>query len=423
MKNPFKRKKKELTEDEIIEREINEELKESDKPINPFNFKEIFELLKNKTDEDIEYDSLLTEEEKEIEEKDKKDLKRLLIISASSLLGVVIVFAIISCIFVETSKDDLYKITAPAIKAYYKNKYNKTLNIASIEKLTDESDEYNGQVLVTTKDGNYILYTDNEEYADDIDTSIKTQVEDSLNESLMQLGILESNINLSYQDYYNEYNKKISYINVIPDKSYEELISSNKLTIEYTGIITNDEDISLVQNVLSNYSSDSIIYLIKQENGLPTKLIVISKNTYYIINITGSKEVDDGIFTYEFDKNYNKINKITFNKYADSTVEDYDKYTLKNIFSIEIDTDYSYQNDIRGTYYLVKFSNSNIITNNLIEVDYNNDTSTYEELDISQYKNYVLISFGGYTYLVANSDLTLGYLSENKSFICNLGLC
>jgi lipopolysaccharide export LptBFGC system permease protein LptF len=239
----------------------------------------------------------------------------------------------------------------------------------------------------------------------------------------MQLGILESNINLSYQDYYNEYNKKISYINVIPDKSYEELISSNKLTIEYTGIITNDEDISLVQNVLSNYSSDSIIYLIKQENGLPTKLIVISKNTYYIINITGSKEVDNGIFTYEFDKNYNKINKITFNKYADSTVEDYDKYTLKNIFSIEIDTDYSYQNDIRGTYYLVKFSNSNIITNNLIEVDYNNDTSTYEELDISQYKNYVLISFGGYTYLVANSDLTLGYLSENKSFICNLGLC
>ena len=66
---------------------------------------------------------------------------------------------------------------------------------------------------------------------------------------------------------------------------------------------------------------------------------------------------------------------------------------------------------------------NNLNKNNLLQVDYNEDDRTFFEMNIKNYHNYIITSFGGSTYLIGDNDVTFGTLEENKSPLCNLGLC
>lgn len=415
--NLFKRAKRELTEDEIIEKELNEEFKEP----NLFDFKEIINLIKTKTDDEIEYENLLTEEEKLEEKREKEEDKKFMIKAFSILAGIFIVIIGISAFLVNENKSDLYKITEPLLKEYYKKNYNERVSFKSLEKLKID-DEETGIVLATTKDGKHIMTINNELIGDDISNKIHKELKSELDNKMANFSILNSEISLSYKDYYQEYNKKIEYINVIPNLKLEELKITKKLTVEYVAFYNGYLDNNTVLEILNDYSDDSKFYFIKLENGFPTKLDVINNKAQFNIAITGNREVEKGVFIYDLDRTINSTNTVKFSRYADNTIEEYPNYKLKNIFKIELESDYYYDKDkIISKYFLIKMNNLN--KNNLLQVDYNEDDRTFFEMNIKNYHNYIITSFGGSTYLIGDNDVTFGTLEENKSPLCNLGLC
>ncbi len=401
----------------MIEKELESEFKEP----NPLNFKEIFEIIKSKTDEDLEYENLLTEEEKMEELQDKEDTKKFLLKSGCILAIIFTFIIVIGIIFVNENKSDLYKITEPLLKEYYKSEYNENISFKSIEKIVINNEETN-IALATTKDNKHIMAINNKLIGDDISNNIKKELEVELNNKLSIANILSSEINLAYQDYYDKYNKKLDYINVIPNQKLEELKNSKKLTLEYTGFYRGDLDNELINDILKDYSSDSKFYLIKIDNGFPRTLNVINKNNQFNIDIIGQKEVDKGVYIYDMDRTYNAVNSVKFIRYSNSTIEFYPKYTLKNIFKIELDSNYSYNKDENiANYFMIKMDNLN--KDNLLQVEYSESNRTYFEKDIEDYNNFIISTFGGNTYLIGEQEVTFGNLVENKSFLCNLGLC
>lgn len=415
--NLFKKKKKELTEDEIIEKELDEEFKEP----NLFNLKEIINTIKTKTDDDIEYESLLTEEEKQEELKQKQEDKKFMIKAFSILAGIFLVVIVVGVFFIKDNKSDLYKITEPLLKDYYKNKYNEKVTFKSLEYLSID-DKKTDLVLATTRDNKHIMSINNELIGDDISNNISKELVTKINSELPNFGILNSEINIAYKDYYDKYNKRLDYINVIPNLKLDELIESKKLTVEYIAFYNGIIDNNVVLNILNNYSDDSKFYFIRLDNGLPTKLDVIDKINQFNINITGNREVEKEVFIYDLDRTHNAVNTVRFSRYANNTIEEYPNYTLKNIFKIELESDYSYsKKESIGNYFLIKMNNIN--KNNLLQVDYSESDHTFFEINIDNYNNFIIINFGGSSYLIGNNEVTFGTLEENKSFLCNLGLC
>lgn len=415
--NLFKKKKKELTEDEIIEKELEEEFKEP----NLFDFKEIINLIKTKTDEDIEYENYLTEEEKLEEQEERKEAKKFMIKAFSLLISIFAIIIGIGAFFVNENKSELYRITEPLLKEYYKNKYNEKVTFKSIENLVVDNKETD-VVLATTKDNKHIMAINNELIGDDISNKINKELNSELDSELSSLGILNSELTLSYKEYYNNYNKRLEYINVIPDLELDKLKETKKLTVEYAAFYTGFIDNNVILSILNNFSDDSKFFFIKLDNGQPTELDIIDKSKQFNINITGNREVDKGVFTYDLDRTVNSISRVNFTRYANSTINQYPKYTLKNIFKIELDSDYYYDKDVVvGNYFLIRMNNIN--KNNLLQVDYSEYDRTYFELNINSYNNYVITNFGGSSYIIGNNEVTFGSLEENKSFLCNLGLC
>lgn len=416
----FKKKPKELAEYELIEDELDKDVPE----ISPFNFKEFINILKNKTDEDIEYESLLTEEEKLEELNEQKEIKKLLI-KAGSIVVLIVLFIIGGMsLFFKINESELDSITKPILRDYYQENYNRNITFSSIEEICfkDKNNEQqcDGLVLATTKHNEHIIAINNDNIGDDINTKIIDDLNSFITKRLNNKMLLQE-IKYSYQDYYYDYNLKLPYINVLPNKPIEQLLDSKKVTISYRGIYDEDININEFANLLNYFSEDSKVYLIKENNSMPTKMYILSKNKINEINITGNRLLEDKIYAFEYKKSQNNITSSTITQYVDSKLVNYKNYKLSNIMEINFDkNNYNNEEELPG-YYLFRIDSSMIASSNLIQVEKNNDN--YKEKSVEDYYNLITISFGGHTYIIGEEKIIIGTLTKNKSFLCNLGIC
>lgn len=417
-----------------IEKQIKEQEDEIEKELPPedkVGIKEIFELLKTKSEDDIEYESLLTEEELKQEKDKEKEEKKILIIAISVMATALCAAWIFVNIYYNANKSDLLKITQPMLEEYYNKKYNSKVKITSIEELTVKDENNNdvptGIVLATTKDNKHLMTINNEIIGDDISISnINEEFLNYMNTFVEEGSLIYQSVDLSYKDYYLNYNRFYEYIYTLPDGyNLTKLFETNKLTANYRLVYQGQLDLTNIYNTLNMLSDDSKFYLIKQEVGLPVNLTVVTKEKTYAMDITTSIEKEKNIIYYELSREVNGVSVLNLGSILDPAIEAIGDYNITNVYTIDFEEIREYgKEETKPTYYLLKFNNKNINHKNVKQVNTNkNYNGYYPELEIDEYKDIVLIEFGGSTYLIAQEKLAFGTKTNKKSPLCNLGIC
>lgn len=411
-------------EEEELEREVNELMPES-----KFSFKESFELLKNKDEEEAEYESYLTEEELEEENRKKREEVKIIKIAESVMISVIILTIISVNVFYNTFKSDLLKITEPMLKEHYENITGEKAKTKTIEEFTvkGENNEMikTGIYLLTTEDNKHIMSLNNELIGDDINISQKKEhVKDHINPYLGEVELVIDTIDLSYDDYYTTYNRYLEYINVLPAKlSMEELLNSNKLTLTYKAIYKGEIDTNSILNIMTTFSPNSCMLLFKQESSGITNATIIKNNKAITLNITAEIEKTDGISYLELDRNINNVSDVKVSKYANSSVSTEEDYTVVNPISIKKESERNREEEEKTSYYLIRVSSSLINDTGFLELSTYKKEDTYREIKREEYEDVLLLTIGSHTYIFGENNLFIGQKGGKKSFLCKLGIC
>lgn len=432
MFNSIKEKIKNKKEEKTVLKKLKKEEKELEKEISAsypeeeFSLFNTFKLLKEKDEEEVEYESYLTKEELEELNKEKKFQKKVIIIAASAISILIISISTFTTLFYNANKSDLYKVTEPLLKEYYKEKYNKNLRVKSIEELIakDENDNEiaSGIYLLTTNDDKHIMSVNNTLIGDDIDTAQQEkEVLSFIDSYLPDLNSITSLVDLSYKDYYLEFNRYIDYINVIPGKmTTEELINSEKLTVTYKAVYQGFVNESFALNLINNFSDDSVFYFLKQELGGITNVKIITKEKIISLDVTAQIPKDDNIIYYELDRNKNNITDIMIKKYSNTSIKVIGNYDINNPISITYENN---NDENKENIYLLRFPSSLINKATYVELDTNKNNELYKELRKNNYSDIILIEISSYTYLIGKNEVLIGKKVEKNSTLCNLGLC
>lgn len=425
-----KAKEKELLEkikkeEEELEKEVNEKMQEP-----KFSFKESLELLKNKDEEELEYESYLTEEEIAEEEIKKKEEKRIIKNAAIVMVSVILATIVGVRVFYDTFKSDLLKITEPLLKSHYEEITGEKTKTKTIEEFMtkdeNKKDVGTGICLLTTEDDKHIMAVNNELIGDDIRIeSKKEEVKKYLLSHLGNIELVIDSIALSYDDYYLTYNRFVDYINVLPSKlTTEELISSNKLTLTYKAIYKGDLDLVSLENTINNFSNNSTILLFKQDMTGISNVTLIKRGITYSFNITAEIEKNDGITYLELDRNVNDIIDVNASLHSSSSVSTENDYNIVNPISIK--TEKNRQNrdeEEKPAYYLIRLASSLITEDGFVELSTYKREDTYREIEKDDYKDVFLFTIGSYTYVFGENDVFIGQIRGKKTFLCKLGIC
>ncbi|MBR6073219.1 MAG: hypothetical protein IKP76_02735 [Bacilli bacterium] len=405
--------KKEREEDKQIDDYLKEYEKieeEADKEkINIFSL-----LQKDPLEEELK--QYMSEEQLEQEKNDKKNNKILIIISSSIMAVIMVIALVIILVANYNMQDDLHKITAKELKEYYNNKYGTKTSIDEIKYICytnqDRKEECTDIVYATTKD-NHIILKKNEIIGDNNNTS---SIYNSYKQDILQYipsdKLITNNPIISYKDFYYNYYQYIDYIKVLPNKSYNELKDSKKLTIRDFIIYQGDIDENQIKGLIDTLNSDSELVLLKQKNGMPINIKVINQSAITSIDITAQINLDDGIINYQLDTNLNNTSTVSLIKVAGSSIKPLiDGTEFNNTFSLKIDKLRSYRDDEINrdnlpSYYLVSFNN--LTDNNIIQFNGNN------ELKKEEYKYLYYINTSNKTYVFATDDISIGNASYNK---------
>lgn len=420
------RKKEEviLKKIEKAEKELEKEITE-DNPETKFSLLDTFKSFKEKDIEENEYESYLTNQEIEKLNIQKKYQKRIITIAACFILLFYISISIGVTLFYN-NKSDLYKVTEPLLKEYYKEKYNAILKVKSIEELMT-SDENNKEIgsgiyLLTTNDDKHIMSLNNTLFGDDIDTTKqKDDIIDFIDLYLQDLNAITSSIDLSYKDYYMEFNRYIDYINVIPGKmTTEELINSKKLTVTYQTVYQGFVNDSIALNLINNFSDDSVFYFLKQELGGITNLKIVTKGKITTLDVTAQIAKDDNIIYYELDRTKNNISDVTIKKYTNTSTKAIGNYDIDNPIAITYENN---NDDTKEEIYLLRFPTSLINKSTYVELNMNKNNGLYQELEKKDYSDTILVEISSYTYIIGKNEVLIGKKTQKSSTLCNLGLC
>ncbi len=428
-------KKKRLKEKELIEKIKNEE-KEIEKEINEhtpeakFTFNETINLLKGKDEEELEYESYLTEDELKEENRKKEEERKIAKRVGIILIGVIIITVIGSKVFYDTFKSDLLKVTEPLLKEHYEKitgEKAKTKTIQELMRIDENRKEVKtGIYLLTTKDNKHLMSLNNSLIGDDI--NINTKKSDAKNYVINKLGDIElitDSISLSYDDYYITYNRFLDYMNVLPsDMSFEDLLESGKLALTYKAIYQGTLDLENIKNMMIKLSPNSSVLLLKQDNTGVKNVTYIKKDMVFTADITAEIEKDDGVAYLELDRNINGVNDVTISLYANSSVSTKNDYNIINPISIEPEEE-SYRRDEvkKPTFYLIRVSSSLINDSGFVELSTSKREDTYTEIEKEEYEDVQLLTIGSYTYIFGEEDLFIGQVSGKKTFLCKLGIC
>lgn len=430
----LKKRREEKQKEKELLRKMEEEEKEIEKELPPedtYSFSQMLEMLHGKSEEDLEYESYLTEEELKEEEGKRKQEKKYMIIAGSIFITAITITIIGVNVFYNTFKADILKITQPLLESFYEEKYGEKPQISSIEELTYQNEEREiiktGIYLATTKDNKHLMCINNEQIGDDISiTSTKNELLEYMTINTPSTNMITHEVDISYQDYYVKFNRNLEYIRTLPSNmNLNDLIMSGKLTVTYKLVYQGEINISEYQNILNNFSTDSKFYLIKHEVGLPTNLKIISKDKTIDLNVTGEVKKDENITNIEFSRDFNAVTSIELTSISKSGLKAIGDYDLTNGLLIEYEGERRYrQEEIEKTnYYMLRVSNSIWNQTSSIQVETRKSGNQYRELDPSAYKDVIFIEVGGYTYIISEEEVLIATKIAKKGFLCNLGIC
>lgn len=425
-----KSKEKELLEklkkeEEELEKEIDN-LMEEDK----YTIKEALSLLNEKDEEDLEYESYLTEEEKLENLEKEKEEKKIAKLAASLVLVISVLMIVGVKIFYDNFKSDLLKTTEPLLKEHYYKTYGIKAKTKSIEEFKTKGENNSiigtGIYLLTTKDNKHIMSKNNELIGDDVNTSKRNEyISNYISRFLGNAELITHYIDLSYKDYYLEYNRFLDYINVLPFYlSDNELLSSNKLTVTYKAIYKGDLDPYLLQNAMNTFSNDSTFVLLRQESSGINEVTIIKKDKVITLDITAEIEKDTGISYLELNRELNGITNVNIKRYVDTAVKNEDGYKIINPMEIELEKENKNRNELEKTeYYLLRINEGIIDESSFVELSTYKKDNEYIEQEKEKYSDVFLISVGSYTYILGENSMLIGKKEEKKSFLCDLGIC
>lgn len=429
----FKKRREDKKKEKELLKKIAEEEKEIEKELPPeekYTFLSIIESISSK-EEEIEYESYLTEEELQEERARKKREKKITIIAASVFIIFITSMIIGTNIIYNVFKSDLLKITQPLLESYYEEKYGEKVKISSIEELTYQNEDKKtintGIYLATTKNNQHLMCINNELIGDDISiNSINNELLDYIVNFTPSTSLITHAVDISYQDYYVKFNRSLDYIKTLPsNKSLNELIATKKLTITYKLVYQGDINIAEYQNLLDNFSSDSKLYLIKHEVGLPTNLKIISKEKIIDLNVTSEIKIEDNITNIELSREANGVTSVDLTTISKSGMESLGEYNLNNGLLIQYEKERRYRDEEKEktNYYMLRVSNSPWNQSSVIQVSSRKFGDNYRELEKQEYKDLIFIEVGGYTYIIGDEPALIATKTAKKGFLCNLGIC
>ncbi len=415
------------------EKELLKQMKEEEKALEaelPDEEKtgllDIFKLLSGPDEEEQEYYSYLTEDEIKEEEARKKSEKKIAIIAIATILTMTIIIVVGVNIFYNTFKGDLLKVTEPIMKEYYKERYNEDVKITNIEELTYQDKTTNEEIktgiyLATTDENKHIISVNNELLGDDISTSaISDEVLNYISEFSSNTDVISHSLELSYQDYYYSFNRYLDYINALPyNISLDELIASKKLTVTYKLIYQNDINFDEYLNIINNFSDDSAFYLIKHEMGLPVNLTIIKKDSITSLDVIARTPKEEDITHIELDRNKNDVTIIDISSIGEGSMQSLDNQILTNGLKVEAERSRANRDEEeKSKYIMIKYSKS-ISKNSIVQL-----SSSYQELNKSDYQDIIFIEAGTETYIISENDYIIATKTTKKQgILCNFGLC
>lgn len=428
-----KRREEKLKEKEILKK-IAEEEKEIEKELPPddkYSFKELLGMLHGKSEDDLEYESYLTEAELQEEKVRKKQEKKLFIIAGSVFISAIVIVVVGVNVFYNTFKADILKITQPLLENYYEEKYGEKPKITSIEELTYLTEEREkkktGIFLATTKDNKHIMCINNESIGDDISfTSIKNELLEYISANTPSTNMITHEADLSYQDYYINFNRNLEYMRVLPsNKNIHELITSGKLTVTYKLVYQGEINIAEYQNLINNFSNDSKFYLIKHEVGLPTNLKIITKDKVTDLNVSREIKIEENLTNVELARDFNGVTSVELTSISQSGLKPIGSYNLTNGLLITYEKERNYRQDKieKPHYYMIKVNNSSWNQTSSIQLETRKSGNLYQELPPSKYKDVIFIEVGGYTYIIGEEEVLIATKTTKKGFLCNFGIC
>jgi hypothetical protein len=270
-----KKSKEEKAREKAIEKEIKQMMKEEEEleksvPREKFN---IIELLKEKDEEPEDLKQYMTEEELEDAAKEDRFLRRLTIIGVGTIVFVLVASVVGVFVLNHAFQSDLVKYVIPKMQTYYLEKYGVETkidkdNIKEIchDEVDAEGKRQNvcpGTVLAVTNDGTYIYSLDQKEFSDSrVSNSIASDYNDRIKSYFDGIDFIGNSPSFSYKDFYEKYNSFIPYIGILPNgKNFDELYSTNKLTVRDMILYSGDMYFGDVKSFLDSFSEDSMVVL------------------------------------------------------------------------------------------------------------------------------------------------------------------
>ena len=428
-------------ENEQLEKEVDEELKK-EKEENKQK-EDIWDIIIDTDHYDDQLREYYTEEELKEEEEFKKETKRLYFSVAGIFGGFILIVVVGMAFLTQAVKTDLEKITMPKMQEYLDTKYGAgSYKVNKVQVICydneDKKKECTDIQYAELGNDKFVYAINNETLGDNIGkSSLLSTYQSMFKKYASATNIFNQESDLIFTDYFHDYYYNAPSHNVLPnDKQFNDLLLEKKLIVHDFVTYQGNIDLNNLKNMLSQFDSRSVIYLVKLADGLPNELSRITSKEYINYKITGNVSLDSNNIYYDLDKSLNAITGASITKVADNgvTLLDEKQYGISSPIFYKINCErrrYGRDEDTRSTITLLQSKNKRIGRNAtiLFEGSSYGDTNFKEiKYTDSKYPFVLYLVSGNNTFIVIDSDdngVGIAYKTElNNSFLCQkLGIC
>lgn len=428
-------------ENERLEKEVDEELKK-EKEENKQK-EDIWDIIIDTDHYDDQLRQYYTEEELQEEEEFKKETKRLYFSVAGIFGGLILVIVVGMSLLTQAVKTDLEKITMPKMQEYLNTKYGEgSYKVNKVELICydneDKKKECSDIQYALLGNDKYVYAINNETLGDNIGkSSLLSTYQSMFKKYASATNIFNQESDLIFTDYFHDYYYNAPSHDVLPnDIPFNVLLLEKKLIVHDFVTYQGNIDFNNLKNMLSQFDSRSVIFLLKLVDGLPYELSKVTSKEYINFKITGNVSLDSGNIYYDLDKNLNAITGVSITKVADNgvTLLDEKKYGISSPIFFNINCEkrhYGHDEDTRSTITLLQSKNKRIGRDSAIIFEGSSyGDANFKEIKYtdSKYPFVLYLVSGNNTFIVIDSEsngVGMAYKTElNNSFLCQkLGIC
>ena len=384
-----------------LEKEIKEEQKKDGMRIRDLFKKDPYEedLINYMSPKEIE------------EEKNEKKRRKVFTISGIVLVvGIVVVTGILFGTYLYANRSDLDKIHKKEIQEYYKKEFGYDVKVDTINymcdmRVPDENDDCKKNIKVVTTD-NKIIYKMDGSFADNIYTS---SIYDTYNEYIRSLnpsmGLFWNSPYISDIDYSDPYNMFVEGSTIFPSQvDFYTLLEGGKLVINDIFMYKDNINIEDIQAFVNKLDDNSKLAFIRSSNSNITSIDFFMKDYH-----------ENVIVAYQTNY-YNKFDVYKFNPPVSNPEINIELMNTEGIAKLTTGYDFTkaYNITINKTRRrndegeISLFDYYFIVLNESISRDSIFQFKGEKEINKESYKNILMATWDGKTYILANTPLSFG---------------